>query len=67
MIFYISCIWSLPRVCFLYVFQDQWSSKEKQLGKAVAEEQVAAAEEQVFSTLIKWRLAIQSQVSTSAP
>ena len=59
MIFYITKFDLCQGFCFLHVFQDQWSNKENQLGEG-------AAEEQIYSAIDKWRLAIQSQVSSSA-
>ena len=66
MIFYITVFDLCQGFCVLHVFQEHWSSKEKQPGEAVVEEQIATVEEQIFSAINKGRLAIQSQVSSSA-
>ena len=59
MIFYVIVFDLCQGFCVLHVFQEQWSSKEKQPGEV-------AVEEQIFSAINKWRLSIQSQVSSSA-
>ena len=53
MIFYITIFDLFQGFCFLHVFQDQWSSKEKKLGGATTKEQIAVAEEHIFSVLNK--------------
>ena len=43
MIFYITIFDLFQGFCVLHVFQEQWSSKEKQPGEAAVEEQIFSA------------------------